>query len=250
MSVGSFLNLCIDRLPHGGSIIKPPSHCESCGKSLTPLDLVPIFSYILLRGRCRHCGTGIPPRILVVEVATASLFPLLAWHFGLGAELAFSIFYTSIFLLIFFIDLEQQIVLYAVVIPGIALAFVFSFFWTGFEEYWPQTGPGITLSALLGGAVGAALMLLPNLLTRGRGMGLGDAYLAGLIGLVVGFPLVLVGLMTGILAGGLIAVSLLAVRLVKRRTAIPFGPFLVAGAMAALVWGDRIINWWWSLCPY
>lgn len=250
LSAGSFFNLCIDRLPQGGSIISPPSHCENCGTRLKPADLVPVFSYLLLRGRCRHCGVKLPLRILIVEVVTASIFPLLAWNHGLGAELAFSIVYAGIFILIFFIDLEHGVILYETIIPGIVLAFAFSFFQHGFEEFWPQTGPGIALSALLGAAVGATLMLLPYLISRRvygqEGMGSGDVYLAAIIGMATGFPLVLVALMAGIIAGGVFAASLLLLRRVGRKTAMPFGPFLAAGAMVALVWGDPIADWWLS----
>jgi len=250
LSAGSFFNLCIDRLPQGGSILSPPSHCENCGTRLKPADLVPVFSYLLLRGRCRHCGVKLPLRILIVEVVTASIFPLLAWNHGLSAELAFSIVYAGIFILIFFIDLEHGVILYETIIPGIVLAFAFSFFQHGFEEFWPQTGPGIALSALLGAAVGATLMLLPYLISRRvyghEGMGSGDVYLAAIIGMATGFPLVLVALMAGIIAGGVFAASLLLLRRVGRKTAMPFGPFLAAGAMVALVWGDPIADWWLS----
>ena len=132
------------------------------------------------------------------------------------------------------------------------LAFAFSFFWGGFEELWPRIGPGVgpgfVLSALLGGAAGFVLMLLPYLLTRGRGMGYGDVKLAAFIGLMSGFPLVVVALLVGIIMGGIVAVFLLVSRLVKsRKAAIPYGPFLAVGAMVALIWGDRIFHGWWTM---
>jgi len=245
--VGSFLNLCIDRLPGGKSIVRPGSHCDSCNQSLKAIDLVPVFSYIWLRGRCRYCGARIPLRSPIVEFATAAIFAFLAWHYGLSLELAFAVVYAAIFIVIFAIDLEQELILNIVVFPAMILAFAFSFFWGGFEEFWPRIGPGFVLSALLGGAVGFVLMLLPYLLTRGRGMGYGDVKLAALIGLMSGFPLVLVALLVGIIAGGLVAVFLLLSRMVKsRKAAIPYGPFLAAGAMVALIWGDKIFQWWWA----
>ncbi len=248
LSVGSFLNLCSDRLPRGGSIIRPGSHCDNCGKGLRAFDLVPVISYLWLRGRCRYCGAGIPLRVLLVEVATGAVYGLMAWHYGLTVELAFGLIYASIFIVIFVIDLEHKHILDVVTFPAMALALVFSFFWGGFEEFWPEIGPGITLSALLGGALGFAFMLLPYVITRGAGMGYGDVKLAALIGLVCGFPLVVVALFVGIIAGGLVAVFLLLSRLVEsRKAAIPYGPFLVVGAMVALVWGDNIFQWWWAL---
>lgn len=245
LSVGSFLNLCSDRLPHGGSIISPGSRCDSCDRSLKAIDLVPLFSYLWLRGRCRYCGARIPIRLPILEFATAAIFGLLAWHYGQSLELAIALIYASLFLLIFVIDLEQGLILNVVVLPAVALAFVLSFFWVGFEEFWPEVGPGFALSSLLGAAIGFGLMMLPYLISRG-GMGAGDVKLAALIGLVNGFPLVLVALLVGIIAGGLVAAILLISRLVKRRDTIPFGPFLVVGAMVSLIWGENIIDWYQS----
>ena len=248
LAVGSFLNLCIDRLPGGKSIVRPGSHCDSCNQSLKAVDLVPVFSYVWLKGRCHYCGARIPLRSPIVEFATAAIFAFLAWHYGLSLELAFAVVYASIFIVIFAIDLEQELILNIVVFPAMILAFAFSFFWGGFEELWPKIGPGFVLSALLGGAVGFVLMLLPYLLTRGRGMGYGDVKLAAFIGLMSGFPLVLVALLVGIIAGGLVAVFLLLSRMVKsRKAAIPYGPFLAVGAMVALIWGDKIFHWWWAM---
>jgi leader peptidase (prepilin peptidase) / N-methyltransferase len=248
LAVGSFLNLCIDRLPQGKSIVRPGSHCDNCNQSLKAVDLVPVFSYLWLRGRCRYCGARIPLRSPIVEFATAAIFAFLAWHYGLSRELAFAVIYAGIFIVIFAIDLEQELILNIVVFPAMVLAFAFSFFWGGFEEFWPKVGPGFVLSALMGGAVGFVLMLLPYLLTRGRGMGYGDVKLAAFIGLMSGFPLVLVALLVGIVVGGLAAVILLVSRAVKsRKAAIPYGPFLAVGAMVALIWGDKIFHWWWSV---
>lgn len=240
---GSFINMCVDRLPAGKSIVKPRSHCDNCNRTLTTADLVPVFSYIWLRGKCRYCGVRIPLRNLFVELATGAIFAYLAWHYGLSAELGFAVVYAALFILIFAIDLEQGLVLNSVIIVGIVLAFAFSFFWGGFEDFWPKIGPGITLSALLGGTVGFLLMLLPYLISRG-GMGAGDVKLAGFIGLVVGFPQVLAALLVGIIIGGIVAIFLLVSRLRKRKEAIPFGPFLAVGAMVALIWGGEIIEWY------
>ena len=248
LAVGSFLNLCIDRLPQSKSIVRPSSHCDNCNKSLKAIDLVPVFSYLGLKGRCRYCGARIPLRSPVVEFAAAAIFAFLSWHYGLSLELAFTVIYASIFIVIFAIDLERELILNIVVFPAMILAFAFSFFWGGFEEFWPKIGPGFLLSALMGGVVGFVLMLLPYLLTRGRGMGYGDVKLAAFIGLMSGFPLVLVALLIGIVVGGLAAVFLLLSRMVRsRKAAIPYGPFLAVGAMVALIWGDKIFQWWWTM---
>ena len=247
LSVGSFLNLCIDRLPQHKSIVSPRSHCDGCQRSLSTADLVPLLSYIWLRGRCRYCGARIPLRIAIVELASGAIFAALAWYYfqndNFDAELAFSLVFAALFIVIFVIDLEQGLVLNNVVLFGLSLAFVFSFFQTGFEDFWPRLGPGIALSALLGGAVGFAIMLLPYLISRG-GMGAGDVKLAGLIGVVVGFPQVVAALLVGIVIGGIVAVFLLLARRRGRKEAVPFGPFLAVGAMVTLVWGAQIIEWY------
>ena len=243
LSLGSFLNLCIDRLPGGKSIVNPGSHCDSCGQSLKAIDLVPLFSYLWLRGRCRRCGVRIPFRLPLVELATGAIFALLAWHFGLGLVLALALIYAAIFILILVIDLEQGLVLNVVLLPGAAIALVSSFLWHGFGDHWPALGPGFALSALLGGVAGVVLLLLPYLISRG-GMGEGDVKLAGLIGMVAGFPQVFLALLLGIVGGGLVASFLLLSGMKKRKDPIPFGPFLAVGAMAVLVWGQGIIEWY------
>jgi len=264
LAVGSFLNVCTDRLPADESVIRLPSHCNSCKRKLQWRYLIPVFSYLWLRGRCRYCEAHIPLRIPLVELATAIIFGLLTWHYGLSPQLVMALIYACLFLIIFVIDLERQLILYAVIFPAMALAFIFSFFWGGFGAYtasstaWWTTWPHIAnahldgmTSALLGGAVGLVFMILPYLVSRAHygteGMGQGDIYLAVLIGLATGFPLVIVALIMGIIVGGVVAVSLLLLKLKKRKDPIPFGPFLAAAAMVTLVWGVQILDWYSGL---
>jgi leader peptidase (prepilin peptidase)/N-methyltransferase len=236
LTVGSFLNVCSDRLPQEKSIISPPSHCDACQQKLTARDLVPLFSYLWLRGRCRYCGARISPRFPAVELATALLFALLTWHYGLSPELVMALIYGCLFLVIFVVDLEHGLVLDIVVYPGIVLAFIFSFFW-------PDLGIAMAVS---GAAIGFGLMLIPYLISRG-GMGGGDVKLAALIGLATGFPHVFISLMLAFLAGGLVAIFLLLFRVRSRKEAIPFAPFLAAAAMVTLIWGEAIYDWWVGL---
>jgi leader peptidase (prepilin peptidase)/N-methyltransferase len=243
LEVGSFLNVCIDRLPQNKSIVFPPSHCEACQHKLAAKDLVPVFSYIRLRGRCRYCQASIPRRILWVELATALIFALLCWHYGLSAELGVMIFYTSLFIIIFVIDLEHSLILNKVVYPGIIVAFLLSLYpWPWFSE---SIGMRVAYAAL-GGAIGFVIFLLIALVSRG-GMGWGDVKLAALIGLATGFPLVFLAIIMAAILGGIVAVALMIARKRTRRQTIPFGPFLALAAMVTLLWGSNILNWYLGL---
>ena len=231
--VGSFLNVCIDRLPQGQSIIHPRSHCAACNRKLGNLDLIPIFSYLWLRGRCRYCRAPIPIRLPIVEGMAGLLFALLYWKFGLGLELGISLVYISLLTVIFVIDLENQLVLDKVVYPGMALALAFSFFWPGLG----------VVSSLIGGAIGLAAMALPFIIYR-RGMGFGDVKLGALVGLMSGYPLVFVALLLAVISGGLVAAVLLVFKIKRRSDPIPFAPFLATSAMVTLLWGQAIWQWY------
>lgn len=238
LSVGSFLNVCIDRLPLRQSIISPPSHCPSCHRKIAASDLVPLFSYLRLRGRCRYCGVHIPSRVPVVEFLTGLIFALLYWKFGLSTELAMSLVYTGLLLTVFFIDLEHQLILNKVIYPSIVIAFAFSFFWPDLE----------VVDALIGGAIGFGLILLIVIIFP-SGMGEGDAKLALMMGLMTGYPNIFIALYIAIIAGGLMAAFLLLSRLKKRGEAIPFGPFLATAVMITLLYGEEIgdnLGWFWG----
>jgi leader peptidase (prepilin peptidase)/N-methyltransferase len=243
LEVGSFLNVCIDRLPQKKSIVFPPSHCEACQHKLAAKDLIPVFSYIRLRGRCRYCQASIPRRILWVELATAVIFALLCWHYGLSAELGVMIFYASLFIIIFVIDLEHSLILNKIVYPTMVVAFLLSLY------PWPWFSESITMRvayAALGGAIGFVIFLLIALVSRG-GMGWGDVKLAALIGLATGLPLVFVAIIMAAILGGIVAVALLVAKKRNRREMIPFGPFLALATMVTLLWGSNILNWYLAL---
>ncbi|RJO62556.1 MAG: prepilin peptidase [Dehalococcoidia bacterium] len=235
--VGSFLNVVIDRLPSGQSLAYPPSHCPSCNKRLAVKDLVPVLSYALLKGRCRYCGQPIPLRLPLVEAATAVAFGLLFAFFGLSPELAIALFYFCLLLVIAVIDLEQQLIMNWLVYPAAPIATAFSLL-----AYRLDIVPDITHAAI-GCAIGLVLFLLIAILSRG-GMGLGDVKMAALMGIMLGYPSVLVAIFLAIVAGGIVAIVLLATREKGRKQAIPFGPFLALGTMLALLWGNSIWGWY------
>ncbi len=237
--------MCIDRLPRGQSIIKPPSHCSACKHKLGTLDLITLLSYLWLRGRCRYCRAPIPLRLPVVEGITGLLFTFLYWKFGLSLELGISLIYACLLTVIFVIDLENQLVLDKVVYPGMVLAFAFFFFWPGIEviSVLPGGALGRAISSLAGGALGLAMMALPFVIYR-RGMGMGDIKLGALVGLMTGFPLVFIAVLLSWITGGLVAGILLALKIKKRKDPIPFATFLAASAMVTLLWGQVIWQWY------
>jgi leader peptidase (prepilin peptidase)/N-methyltransferase len=243
LAVGSFLNVCIDRLPQNKSIAYPPSHCEACQHKLSAKDLIPVFSYLSLRGRCRYCQASVPRKLLWVELATAVIFALLYWHYGLSAQLGVMAFYACLFIVIFVIDLEHSLILNKIVYPTMVVALLLSLYpWPWFSE---SIGMRVAYAAL-GGAIGFVIFLLIALVSRG-GMGWGDVKLAALIGLATGFPLVFVAIIMGAILGGIVAVGLLIARKRGRREMIPFGPFLAVAAMATLLWGSNILSWYLGL---
>jgi len=255
VAVGSFLNVCIDRLPAGRSLVYPPSQCDACRHRLLPKDLIPVASYLWLRGRCRYCQARIPRRVLLVEVLAGVFFFLAFWRFGLSAEFAITAFYGCLFLVIMFIDWEHQLILNKVTYPAAVVALVIlavdslpGVGLLGNLRFIPESSilSVSILNGIIGGALGFAFFLIVLLISP-RGMGAGDVKLAGLIGLVVGFPLVVVALLIGIFVGGLVAVMLLLLKKKGRKDVIPYGTFLALGPMVTLLWGNEILKWYLGL---
>ncbi len=243
---GSFLNVCIDRLPAGKSLVYPPSHCEACQHRLSPKDLIPVFSYLWLRRHCRYCHQPIPRRLFWVEVGSGLLFALTYWHYGLSAEFAVTTFYCCLFIVLGVIDVEHKLILNKIVYPAAVVALIISVFLPSpgtidVSLPWPESANGI-----IGGAIGFVFLLIPARIYRG-GLGWGDVKMAALVGLVTGFPLVFAALLMGVVLGGLVAGILLLLRIKKRKEPIPFGPFLSLATMATLLWGSDILNWYLGL---
>jgi leader peptidase (prepilin peptidase)/N-methyltransferase len=245
--VASFLNVCIDRLPANQSLVFPASHCAACGRRLSARDLIPVFSYLWLRGRCRYCQAPIPRRILWVEIGTGALFGCFFWHYGWSVELPLALFYTALFIVLAIIDLEHHLILNKIVYPATAAALIISIFLPpsrlvypdGLATSLPQLG---IVQAAIGGGAGLVLFSLIGLLSRG-GMGWGDAKMAALIGVITGY-FVLLPLLLAVILGGLAAVILLLSGLRKRKEGIPFGPFLSLATLITLLWGSDLVNWY------
>ena len=235
LAIGSFLNVCIWRLPREESIIRPGSHCPACSTVLGVRDLVPVLSWIFLRGKCRICGAKISWRYPAVELCTGALFLGCFLRFGLGGELAAALVFTAFLVAIAFIDIDHQIIL-----DGMLMLFGVSGaafrLGLGTPELW---------SMVEGAAVGGGLMLFLAILSRG-GMGGGDVKLAFTLGLWLGWPGNLLGLFISFVLGGLGSALLLLFRLRGRKDYIPFGPFIAAGAWIALLYGRNILEWYFG----
>lgn len=230
---GSFANVLIYRLPRRESVVVPGSRCPSCGAPIRPWDNVPIVSYLVLRGRCRACGARISPRYPIVELATASLMTGIVWRFGVSlAALRYGVLAFAL-LVIFFTDLEHQIIPNAVTYPGVLVGIALS------------AASGQAVTAVVAAAAAGLVFLILGIVSRG-GMGGGDTKLAAMIGAFLGSPDVIVALFLAIAIGGLAGLLLLALRLRSRKDQIPFGPAMAAGAMIAVFGSNAIVRWYMS----
>jgi leader peptidase (prepilin peptidase) / N-methyltransferase len=250
LAIGSFLNVCIDRLPERKSLIKPPSHCDSCGRKLTILDNIPIFSYLFLRGKCRTCGAHIPLRVLLVEVLTAGLFLAAYWRLGLTVNYAISLLWICIFIVIIFIDWEKQLILNVITYPAAIIAVIL----LAVDSFVPGAdlfGGRLFLphnalySGLISGGVLFLFFIVIVIITPGS-MGMGDAKLVAVIGLMSGFPLMIFSMLIGIVLGGIVAIILLVTRKKKRKDVIPYGTFLAIGPIIALLLPGGLMDWYLS----
>lgn len=252
VSLGSFINVLIDRLPRGEGVLGGRSHCDHCHTPLLWYDLVPIFSFLWLRGRCRFCRTKIPSRLLIVELLSGLGWALTAYHFFDASFLAtplprlilatYYLLLLSSGIVLFFTDLESGILPDAIILPTAVLVFLWRLCPIILNSI-----PRLILdtSYLLLPAFGlAAFFWLLILLTRGRGMGFGDVKLGFLIGLVLGWPLTLVAAFLAFLLGGLISVMLLLAGRKHFGETVPFGPFLILGTMLALLFGSQLWQWY------
>lgn len=244
LEIGSFLNVCIDRLPREESIVKPPSHCEACGHRLAAKDLIPLFSYLWLRGKCRYCRASIPGKLFYVELVSGVIYAFLYWKYGLTPELGAMIFYAALFTIIFMVDLEKNVILNKVVYPAMVIAVILGVL--GIQPELPQWPVEGIANIAMGGGVGFLFFFVVAMASRG-GMGWGDVKLAGLIGLATGFPMVLVAIVLGAVLGGIVGVVLMAVKKKGMKSLIPFGPFLSVATMVTLIWGGDMLNWYAGL---
>ena len=242
MCIGSFLNVCIYRLPSSISIINPSrSFCPQCNSAIQFYDNIPVFSYLWLKGRCRNCKASISLRYPLVELMTGILAISILFMFGLTLEAVLYFVFISSLLVITFIDIDHKIIPDIITLPGIPIGLAASF-----------VLPDMTFkSSLLGLLVGGGSLLLVawtySLITHKEGMGGGDIKLLGMIGTFIGWKGVIFTIFASSLAGTLVGIIVMLLKGKNLKFAIPFGPFLSIGAMSYVFFGEKVLFWYFHL---
>jgi len=247
LAIGSFLNVVIWRVPAGKSVVSPPSACPSCGAQIAARDNVPVISWLLLRGRCRNCETGISARYPVVEAVTGFAFVLVTVGAFVGVyPLAFALpllYFVAVSIALALIDLDTHTLPNKIVLPSYPIVAGLLVVASALEAEWARL-----LTAALGMIILFGFYFLLAMISP-RGMGFGDVKLAGVIGMLLGWlgwgPLA-VGGFSAFLLGGLFSILLIATKRVSRKGGIPFGPWMLAGAFVGVAIGDPLIEWYLS----
>jgi len=239
--VGSFLNVCIFRLPRRESIVWPGSHCSVCQKAIEFYDNIPLLSYLWLRGACRACRAPISLRYPVVEALNAIGYLAILWFFGPGwTALLYALLYSAL-LVVAGTDLSHKIIPNVVTLPGIAVGLV------GAATVLPVGWLNAVFGVLVGGGILWALLWASPYLFGQEGMGGGDVKLLAMIGAFLGWKPALLTIMIGSLTGSVVGIGLIGLGLIKRRDYIPFGPFLVFGAVVSMFFAQPLLEWYQGL---
>lgn len=240
LAVGSFLNVCIHRLPEHKSVVTPGSRCPGCGYALRWYDNIPVISYLLLRGRCHSCRAPISIRYPIIEVVTMVVFLAHYLIIGLDILLVPRLLFACMLIVLFAIDLEHHLLPNAITLPGIGIGLAFSLL----------LPPGI-IAAILGTLIGGgSLWAIGEAYYRfsgQEGMGGGDVKMLAMIGAFLGWKLAIVTLVFSSIAGALIGLLVLAMRKGGLKYALPYGTFLALGALIASLFGDHIVAWYVGL---
>jgi leader peptidase (prepilin peptidase) / N-methyltransferase len=260
--IGSFLNVCILRIPSGKSIVLPASACPKCGAAIRPYDNIPVLSYLLLGGKCRGCKTKISWLYPLVELLTALLFLGCFYAFGISVEAGKWAAFSAIMVVLVFTDLRERILPDVVNFTGLAIGLIFSLFtkptdgtalWLANHLFdYPPPAPVLSLvDAILGAAVGSGLLWVVSeayFKLRGReGMGLGDVKMMLMAGAFLGAKRTLLTILAGSLLGSVLGVAIILARRKDADYELPFGTFLGTGALLVVFFGTPLVNWYQSL---
>jgi leader peptidase (prepilin peptidase)/N-methyltransferase len=239
--VGSFLNVCVYRIPGGESIVLPASHCRACKKPIAFYDNIPLVSFLVLKGKCRHCDAPLSFQYPLVELLTGLLAVACVLKWGAAYAAAVWFVFCAALLVVTFIDLAHQIIPDVISLPGIVCGLLFSLM--------PDQQGFISsfIGAVLGGGSLYLIRQVYYAVTRQEGMGLGDVKLLAMMGAFLGWNAILFIIMVASFAGALLGIAVMIIKRKDRRYAIPFGPFLSVGAVSYLFCGQAMINWYLNL---
>ncbi|HEX9060695.1 MAG TPA: prepilin peptidase [Clostridia bacterium] len=245
LMIGSFLNVCIYRIPLGESIVAPHSHCTSCNRKLGPLDLIPLFSYVFLRGRCRYCKEKISPRYPTVETATAVVFLILYAKYGLTVDFASFAFLMSILITVFMIDIDKRIIPGNLVVIALAAGILVTVYNVirpfgiyGDHNWW---------NPIAGFMAGSGFLLLTAVLgfilfKTDEAMGIGDVKIFAPIGIFLGWKMTIMAIAVALLTAGISCLFIIALKKKGFKETVPFGPFLIIGTFITIVWGWNLLS--------
>lgn len=236
--IGSFLNVCIYRIPREESIVFPSSHCPNCGTSLKWYDLVPVLSYIFQKGKCRYCGGEISQQYPIVELLNAIMYLFIYLQFGFTLEFLFYAIIFSILIIITVIDLQHMIIPDSLVIA----IFIFTIIYKLLNYILYRQSPEL-INSILGLVLSVLLFLLIIIISKG-GMGGGDATLIGVLGFILGIKGIFLAIFLSFILGAIISIFLLIMKIKNRKDPIPFGPFIILGFLIVVFWGESLINWY------
>jgi len=237
---GSFLTVCIHRIPQGKSVVTPRSACPACGNRIAWYDNVPIWSFLWLQGRCRGCQQAIPFRYPVIELVNGLGYLLVYWRFGWAWSTIIYAGLLSVFLVVTWIDWDHQIIPDVITLPGIIIGLICAGFLlpTGWENS--------VIGILVGGGVLLILAWVSPYVFGKEGMGGGDIKFLAMVGAFLGWKAALLALMIASVVGACIGIALLWAKVMERGQYIPFGPYLAMGSFVAMLWGQEIWNWYFN----
>ncbi|MFO7888628.1 MAG: prepilin peptidase [Eubacteriales bacterium] len=233
--IGSFLNVCIYRLPEGKSVVSPPSSCSSCGHRLGFLDLVPILSYVFNRGRCRYCGAKYSIQYPLIELLNGILYLFVFYKYGFTWISVMHSITVSVLIVVFLIDLRYKIIPDSIIIFGLLYTTIISIIFIDIN----------IMNKIYGFLFGFGLFLLIALVTNA--MGGGDIKLMGFLGLNFGLKGILFITVSSFVIGAVVSVGLLISKIATRKDFIPFGPFIALAAVIYIFWGEELVNIYFNL---
>jgi leader peptidase (prepilin peptidase)/N-methyltransferase len=245
--IGSFLNVCIYRIPNEQSTIFPPSHCPCCNERLKPLDLIPIFSYIFLRGVCRYCGSGFSPRYALVEFLTGIVYVVIFKKYGLGVEFIAFTYLMTLLIIVFFIDYDHMIIPDVVVLTGLVGGVILIIY----QYIHPISFYENPLSLIIGAFTGSGFLIFVSIVgmvayKSDEVMGMGDVKIFFPIGIFLGWKMTLIALSIAVLTASISSIILIGLKYKNRKSMIPFGPFIVIGTFITILWGQELFDLWYQ----